>query len=185
MNELFEFCKKKNIENITFQHISKEVVDSTHLTLESRIKDDQTLPGTRLFHNFQPIDDLGMIEARRISSDGKPALTFNLFNKQRTLLVKTKDLYPGYFIGYIYDNLWYFGTVNEVNAEKEGVNVKFSHPDGPSQSFFWPSREDVCAVPIPHVIAIKEPQKIMTGRTLTYQFSKECVRLVQSSFENI
>ncbi|GBN79207.1 hypothetical protein AVEN_75562-1 [Araneus ventricosus] len=37
-NELFEFCKV-NIANITFQHISKEAVDSTSLTLESRLKD--------------------------------------------------------------------------------------------------------------------------------------------------
>ncbi|GBM94862.1 hypothetical protein AVEN_141441-1, partial [Araneus ventricosus] len=145
-NELFEFCKV-NIANITFQHISKEAVDSTSLTLESRLKDTQTLPGTRLFHNFQPIDDLGMIEARRISRDETPALTFNLL-KHQTLLVKMKDLYPGCFVGCIYDNLWYFGMVSEVNAEEEDVTVKFLHPNGPSLSFFWPNREDVCAVPI-------------------------------------
>ncbi|GBL93966.1 hypothetical protein AVEN_71533-1 [Araneus ventricosus] len=40
-NELFEFCKV-NIANITFQHISKEAVDSTSLTLESRLKDTHT-----------------------------------------------------------------------------------------------------------------------------------------------
>ncbi|GBO36976.1 hypothetical protein AVEN_110502-1 [Araneus ventricosus] len=125
-SELFEFCKKKILPNIS----SKEVVDSTRLTLESHIKYAQTLSEIRLFHNFQPIDDLGMIEARRISSDGKPALTFNLLNKQQTLLVKMKDLYPGSFIGCIYDNLWYFGM---VNVEEEDVTVKFLHPHGPSQ----------------------------------------------------
>ncbi|GBN71476.1 hypothetical protein AVEN_173498-1 [Araneus ventricosus] len=180
-NELFEFCKI-NIANITFQHISKEAVDSTSLTLESRLKDTQTLPGTRLFHNFQPIDDLGMIEARRISRDETPALTFNLL-KHQTLLVKMKDLYPGCFVGCIYDNLWYFGMVSEVNAEEEDVTVKFLHPNGPSLSFFGPNREDVCAVPIPHIIAIVKPPKTMTGRT--YQFSQECMLLVKSSFENI
>ncbi|GBL84422.1 hypothetical protein AVEN_66656-1 [Araneus ventricosus] len=178
-NELFEFCKV-NIANITFQHISKEAVDSTSLTLESRLKDTQTLPGTRLFHNFQPIDDL--IEARRISRDETPALTFNLL-KHQTLLVKMQDLYPGCFVGCIYDNLWYFGMVSEVNAEEEDVTVKFLHPNGPSLSFFWPNREDVCAVPIPHIIAIVKPPKTMTGRT--YQFSQECKLLVKSSFENI
>ncbi|GBM04450.1 hypothetical protein AVEN_35613-1 [Araneus ventricosus] len=82
-NELFEFCKKT--ENVTFQHISKEVVDSTRLPLESRIKNAQTLPGTRLFHNFQPIDDLEMIETRRISTDGKTAFISNLLKKQQKL----------------------------------------------------------------------------------------------------
>ncbi|GBM58429.1 hypothetical protein AVEN_219943-1 [Araneus ventricosus] len=123
-HELFEFCKV-NIANITFQHISKEAVDSTSLILESRLKDTQTLPGTRLFHNFQPIDDLGMIEARRISRDETPALTFNLL-KHQTLLVKMKDLYPGCFVGCIYENLWYFGMVSEVNAEEEDVTKVFT-----------------------------------------------------------
>ncbi|GBM96843.1 hypothetical protein AVEN_94036-1 [Araneus ventricosus] len=169
-------------DDLKHDHISKEAVDSTSLTLESRLKDTQTLPGTRLFHNFQPIDDLGMIEARRISRDETPALTFNLL-KHQTLLVKMKDLYPGCFVGCIYDNLWYFGMVSEVNAEEEDVTVKFLHPNGPSLSFFWPNREDVCAVPIPHIIAIVKPPKTMTGRT--YQFSQECILLVKSSFENI
>ncbi|GBL67857.1 hypothetical protein AVEN_124150-1 [Araneus ventricosus] len=87
-------------DDLKHDHISKEAVDSTSLTLESRLKDTQTLPGTRLFHNFQPIDDLGMIEARRISRDETPALTFNLL-KHQTLLVKMKDLYPGCFVGCI------------------------------------------------------------------------------------
>ncbi|GBN16623.1 hypothetical protein AVEN_110555-1 [Araneus ventricosus] len=168
-------------DDLKRDHISKEAVDSTSLTLESRLKDTQTLPGTRLLHNFQPIDDLGMIEARRISRDETPALTFNLL-KHQTLLVKMKDLYPGCFVGCIYDNSWYFGMVSEVNAE-EDVTVKFLHPNGPSLSFFWQNREDVCAVPIPHIITIVKPPKTMTGRT--YQFSQECMLLVKSSFENI
>ena len=122
-------------------------------------------------------------QARRISSDEKPALTFNLCNKQQTLLVKIEDLYPGCFIACVYDSLWYFGMVSEVNAEEEeDVTVKFLHPHGPSPSFFWPKREDACAVPIPHVIAIVDPPKTMTGRT--YQFSQECMILVQSRFSN-
>lgn len=150
--------------------------------MESRFKDVQTLPGTRSFHNFQPIDEFGMIEARRISSDETPAFTFNLSNKQQTLFVKIEDLYPGCFIACIYDNLWYYGMVSEVNAEEDDVIVKFLHPHGPSASFFWPQREDVCAVPITHLIAIVEPPKTMTGRT--YQFSQKCMIFVQSSFKN-
>ncbi|GBM73942.1 hypothetical protein AVEN_29606-1 [Araneus ventricosus] len=138
-NELFEF-RKVNIANITFQHISKEANDSTRLTLESRLKDTKTLPRTRLFRNFQPIDDLGMIEASRISRDETPALTFNLL-KHHTLLVKMKDLYPGCFVGCIYDNLRYFSMVCDVNVED--VTVKFLHPHGPSllDHFFGPTRK--------------------------------------------
>jgi len=149
--------------------------------LKNRIEDVQTLPGTRSFHSFKPVDDLGTIEARRISNDEKPALIFNLCSKQQTLVVKIKDLYPGCFIACIYDSLWYFGMVSEVNAEEEDVTVKFLHPHGPSPSFFWPEREDTCEVLITHVIAIVNPPKTMTGRT--YQFPEECMIDVQSRFE--
>ncbi|GBM04772.1 hypothetical protein AVEN_20212-1 [Araneus ventricosus] len=96
-----------------------------------------------------------MIEARRISTDGKPALNSNLLNKQQILSVKMKDLYPGCFSSCIYENLWYFGM---VNAEEEDITVKVLHPHGPSQ-FFCPNREDVFAVPIPHVIESWNPKK--------------------------
>lgn len=73
-----------------------------------------------------------MIESRRTSIDKKLALTFNLCNKQHTLFVKEQDLYPRCFIAFIYENLWCFGIVSEVNAED--VTVKVLHPRGPSLS---------------------------------------------------
>lgn len=37
------------------------------------------------FHRFQSIAEFGMIQARRITSDETPVVTFNLRNKQQTL----------------------------------------------------------------------------------------------------
>lgn len=54
-NDLFDFCKK-NIKNINFLFISKEAVDLTRLNLESCYKDVQTLPGTRSFQSFKPVN---------------------------------------------------------------------------------------------------------------------------------
>lgn len=182
VTELFDFCKTR-IENISFHFISKEEVKLTRPALESRFKGAQTLPGTRSFHNFQPQNDSQTIEARRISKDEKAAIVFNLFNIQENFLVKLDDLYPGCFIACVYDSFWYFGMVNEVNAEEKDVTVQFLHPRGPSPSFFWPKKEDTCAVPIPHIIAMVEPPKTMTGRT--YQFSQECMSSIKSKFDNI
>lgn len=179
VSQLYEFCKAR-IEKITFLFISKEVVEQTRSALLSRFTNVQTLPGTRSFHNYLPIDDIGTVEARRISSDETAAIVFNLFNTQQIYLVKLEDLTPGCFIGCTYDSLWYFGMVREVNIEEQDVTVQFLHPHGPSPSFSWPKREDVCAVPIPHVLAIVEPPKTMTGRT--YHFSPECMTSIQSRF---
>lgn len=152
------------------------------MNLESHFKDIQTLPGTRSFHSLQPKNEFGMIEARRISSDVALAITFNLCNKQQTCFVKIEDSFPGCFIACIYGNLWYFGMVSEVNVEEDDVTVKLLHPHGPSVSFFWPQREDACAILITHDIAIVKPPKTMTGRT--YQISQKCMIHVQTNFKN-
>lgn len=51
--------------------------------------------------------------------------------------------------------------------------VQFLHPAGPSLSFHWPKQEDICPVPIPHMLATAEPPQTLAGRT--YQFSEECM----------
>lgn len=172
----FRFCQS-NIEKINFHFISKVSVDQIRQKLEKRFKDLNTLPGTRTFHNFRPLDCFGTLEARRVSYDEKPSLTYNL-RKGLTLSVKNEDLYPSRYIACIYDNLWYFGIITNVSKEDGDVTVKFLHPAGPSPSFYWPKRDDVCDVPIPHILAVVESPHTSTGRT--YQFSTECIRLIDN-----
>lgn len=56
--------------------------------------------------------------------------------------------------------------------EEEGdIKVKFMHPFGPAPSFHWPSREDICYVPLNNVIAkISTPATKGSGRV--YYFLK-------------
>jgi hypothetical protein len=154
----------------------------TRSTLAIRFKDVQTLPGTRSFHNFRPLESQGTLEARRISGDEQPTLTYNLRNKCTTLVTED-ELCPGCYIACKYDNLWYFGIVREVNEQEEDVTVKFLHLKGPSPSFYWPEREDSCPVPIPHILAVVDPPQTSTGRT--YQFSTNCMRLIQKKMVEI
>lgn len=175
----FDFCVT-HISSINFHFVSRDELQITRSFLEASFKDLQTLPGTRNFHNFRPLDSVGTIEARRISNDEGPAFTFNLKNIPQ--FPNTDNLYPGCFIACIYDDLWYFGMVSEVNQDERDVLVKFLHPSGPSPSFYWPSSDDICGIPFPHVLSVIEPPHTITGRT--YVFSKECMLLVEKKMKN-
>lgn len=171
---LYDFCKS-HIKNIKFHFLGREQVNITRRSLQSRFKDVLGLPGTRSFHNFKPLDSLGTIESRRISTDEEPAITFNL-KKYFPSLISIDELYPACYIACKYDNLWYFGMVSSVEKDYGDVTVKFLHPNGPSPSFYWPRHEDSCSVPIPHVLAIVDPPHTTTGRT--YHFSENCMEVV-------
>ena len=175
----FDFCIT-HISNMNFHFDSREELQVIRSVLETSFRDLHTLPGTRNFHNFRPLDAVGTIEARRISTDKEPALTFNL--KSIPLFTNADRLYPGCFIACIYDDLWYFGMVSEVNQNERDVLVKFLHPNGPSPSFYWPSFDDICAIPFPHVLRVVEPPHTTTGRT--YVFSNECMLQIQKKMKN-
>lgn len=79
---------------------------------------------------------MGITEVRKSREDEKAATVFNLYNNQQNLLMKLEDLNPVCFIACVYDSLWHFDMVSEVNAEEKDVTVHFLHPRGPSPSFF-------------------------------------------------
>ena len=56
----------------------------------------------------------------------------------------------GHYVACIYDKDWYIGTIEEVCDEEGDVKVNFMHPKGPGgpqNSFFWPSKKDICFAP--------------------------------------
>lgn len=136
----FDFCNK-SIEKVKFNFVGRDDIDLTRSSLQTRFKEVQTLPGTRSFHNFKPLNHAGTIEARRLSSDKEPSLTFNL-RMLPQLLVNAGDMYSGCFVACKYDNLWYFGMITEINQDEGDAHVKFLHPNGPSPSFYWPRHDD-------------------------------------------
>ena len=51
-----------------------------------------------------------------------------------------------------YDNNLYFCIANHASMEDGDVNVNFMHPKAPAKKFFWPDYEDVCWIPMNHMI---------------------------------
>lgn len=69
----FDFCVT-HVSSINFQFISRDELQVTRSILEASFKDFETLPGTRNFYNFQPLDVVGTTEARRTNNDKRPLL---------------------------------------------------------------------------------------------------------------
>ena len=61
--------------------------------------------------------------------------------------------------------------MQNVNCDEKDTKINFLHPPGPSKSFTWPKRKDVCWVPYMNVISKIRPQTTFTGRT--YFLEKE------------
>ena len=69
-----------------------------------------------------------------------------------------------------YENDWYFGLANYVSVENNDVNVSFMHPKGPATKFFWPSRDDICWVPVENIICeVNAPEASTTGRFYIFE----------------
>ena len=43
--------------------------------------------------------------------------------------------------------------IDEVDHHNKDLRIKFMHPHGPSKRFTWPSRNDVCCVPMDNIIS--------------------------------
>ena len=64
----------------------------------------------------------------------------------------------------MYDSYWWIGVVQLVDFDQGDVQVKFMHPHGPNSQFHWPSRDDICHVPIDKLLCKISAPITSTGR---------------------
>ena len=81
------------------------------------------------------------------------------------------NITPGSDYAYKYDNDLYFCIINYVFMEHGDVNMKFMHPKAPAKKFFWPDREDVCWIPLNHMICRVKPPSY-SSTTQYYPFDE-------------
>ena len=65
----------------------------------------------------------------------------------------------------------YFCIVNYVSMEHSDNNVKFKHPKAPAKKYFWSDLEDVCQIPLNHMICRVQPPS--SGSTAQYYLFDE------------
>ena len=43
--------------------------------------------------------------------------------------------------------------------------IRLHYPHGPSKNIYWPSRDDICYVPVTNILCLLSPPSTSTGRT--------------------
>jgi len=90
---------------------------------------------------------------------------------------------PNQFLSAVYDDKWYIGIIKEADSENSEFLLDFMHPNGPSSSFRWPEKRDICWVPIQHVLCRIEAPCLVTNRG-QYQMTLESTQAVKKAWLN-
>ena len=172
--DLFNWADK-NIKNVHFIWVGKGEVEKNSTALYGRFASSSTVPGTRDNHSFVPVGST-RLQVSRVS--GQPGFTVDVTTGRNIVedvpglaseesaatSVTLQDMVPGTYITCMYDRQWWVGNIKDVSEEEQDVQVRFMHPNGPARSFTWPRKEDICWVPLCHVLKQVDAPVTSTGR---------------------
>jgi len=138
------------------------------LNLNSRYTQGCTIPETRSYHVFHP-ECIGTVKYKLTAEDDEYAGSYKFFDP---CPVQSKNFDVGEYVVAKYDHSWWIGTVLEIDTDQEELLIKFMHPQGPCQTFYWPKRDDIIYIAKNDVITkISPPNISRTGRA--YQITDE------------
>ena len=78
-----------------------------------------------------------------------------------------------------HDDHYWIGMVSEVDLESKEVKVKFTHPSYPSNSYKWPTCDDICWVPQTHLLVTLETPFTSSISVRQYHLSKKDTKTVE------
>lgn len=73
--------------------------------------------------------------------------------------------------------------ISKKKVSQVPIIIYFMHPHGPSASFTWPSKDDICWVPNTHIICKIDIPLTDTGRT--YHLSKDNEKKITDTFNRM
>jgi hypothetical protein len=177
VDKMFEFCVT-NIKNIQFILVYKIEINEVRSSLQPRFTMGRTLPGTRSFHHFIPIDKY-TISFKRMSQQ-TDVQTFKLVQIPNELVVQQVIYNHMDYVACMYDSFWWIGIINKKDEGEGDYKIQFMHPHGPSPSFSWPAREDMCWVPSNHILCTIDPPSTTNGRV--YKISEiELAKIIEQN----
>ena len=181
-DKMFHWCKE-NINGIKFFYASKAAVEvhCSLFQLEARYARSQTIPGTRNHHSFIPISSTSLI-MKRISFDDDE----DYLNTSISSLHMTPDppaAVPGAYVACIYDKNWFIGNVIEASEENEDIRVNFMKRSASATTFTWPQREDICWVPVTHILCTVTSLKVQSAAGRCYDISNMEHQHILSQFQ--
>ena len=115
--------------------------------LSTRFEKLKSVPGTRSFHHFSPIDE-NCIQVKGFSVQQAFGLLHNLSNDININL----SFKPNQYVACMYNGHWSIGVIVTVDDCNSDLDISFMVPHGPSRSFGWPKRENRCLVPFKYIV---------------------------------
>ncbi|GBM95481.1 hypothetical protein AVEN_213849-1 [Araneus ventricosus] len=82
----------------------------------------------------------------------------------------------------VYEENWWIELVSELNKEEGDYKIAFMHPHGPSETFYWPERQDECPVPSQHIICVIETPEIASHTGPLYKIGATSKKKIDDSW---
>lgn len=147
-------------------------MEEARLKLQARYKIGHTIPGTRSFHVFLPVQS-GVISFKRTAEGDEVSGKHHFFPtvphlSHLSFKPKLQD-----YVAARYDGHWWVGLVVEINQTNKELFVKSMTPHGPKTSFHWPVRDNLCWVPTNDVIRVLQPLSSASGSGRSYVLEAE------------
>ncbi|GBN69707.1 hypothetical protein AVEN_136802-1 [Araneus ventricosus] len=100
----------------------------------------------------------------KVKDNGLRIWEIFLVGAESTAILQRSEPSLHNYVACVYEENWWIGLVSEF---KEGdYAIAFMHPHRPSETFYWPERQDECPIPSQHILCVIETPEITshTGR---------------------
>lgn len=172
---MFQFCSD-NISGITYIYVPIEEIQANNLKLEKRFDTCKTIPQTRPYHRFVPLNP-SEIKCYKFSKS-------TVFTEYSTSFIPKYDAFSfqnKHIIACIYDGKWWIGRIEGTSEENNYLLIHFFHPHGPRTSFQI-SRDDREWVPISMVLRKLTPVEFTTATGRNFNISDKLCSEVSQIF---
>ena len=168
---MFHWCKEK-ISGIKFFYASKAAtgIHCSMFQLEARYARCSKIPGTRSHHSFIPASSTNLIMKRLSFDDDEDSPNVSISSLHIT--PDPPAAVPGAYVACIYAKNWLLGNVIEASEENQDIRVNFMKRSISANTFTWPQREDICWVPVTHILCTISSLKVQSAAGRCYDISK-------------
>lgn len=88
------------------------------------------------------------------------------------------------YITCVFDDDWFVGNIVETSLENKDILVKFMKRSVSAKTFTWPDKDDICWVPVTHILCRIESLNVQSGGGRCYGISLKELNDTLRSFEN-
>ncbi|GBM47417.1 hypothetical protein AVEN_175596-1 [Araneus ventricosus] len=82
----------------------------------------------------------------------------------------------------VYEENWWIELISKLNKEEGDYLTAFMHPHRPSETFYWPERQDECPVPSQHILCVILTPEITSHTGRLYKIGATSKKKIDDSW---